>query len=84
MAAFAPLPDGDALLAAHAGLAQLKSILRAYDVWHALVDSWVVLAIDDPSVVFEWRLHAEHAMRASGRGGMSDEQVRDFVARYLP
>ena len=23
-------------------------------------------------------------MRASGRGGMSDEQVRDFVARYLP
>lgn len=84
MAAFCPLPEGHSLLDMHAGLPEINLNLNSYNVWHSLVDSWVVIAIDDPSCVFDWRLQAEHAMRASGRDGMSDEQVRDFVSRYLP
>lgn len=49
--------------------------LHEYTAVHHLVDSWVVLAVEDPRWVFEWRLQAEVAMRESGRPGMTDEQV---------
>jgi D-glycerate 3-kinase len=35
-------------------------------------------------VVFGWRLQAEQAMRAAGKPGMTDEQIADFVSRYIP
>lgn len=35
-------------------------------------------------MVFEWRAEAERRMREAGRPGMSEEQVRDFCARYMP
>lgn len=38
----------------------------------------------EPEVVFEWRAEAERRMREAGRGGMSEEQVRDFCSRYMP
>lgn len=35
--------------------------------------------------VFQWRLEAEHAMKATNGGkGMTDQQVRTFVERYMP
>ncbi|KDN46138.1 hypothetical protein K437DRAFT_256319 [Tilletiaria anomala UBC 951] len=35
--------------------------------------------------VFQWRLQAEHTMMTSNGGkGMTDEQVRTFVERYMP
>lgn len=34
--------------------------------------------------VFKWRLQAEEGMRASGKPGMSDAQIADFVARFMP
>lgn len=35
-------------------------------------------------MVYEWRAEAENKMRASGRPGMSEEEVRDFCSRYMP
>jgi D-glycerate 3-kinase len=35
--------------------------------------------------VYSWRLQAEHAMKAANGGsGMSDDEVRRFVDRYMP
>lgn len=34
--------------------------------------------------VYAWRIQQEKALVAQGRGGMDDEQVRHFVARYMP
>jgi len=34
--------------------------------------------------VFEWRSQAEREMRRSGRSAMTEEQVRDFVSRFMP
>lgn len=34
--------------------------------------------------VFGWRLHAEQKMRAAGKPGMTDEQIANFVSRYIP
>ena len=43
----------------------------------ARVGAWLVVDAPDPACVYAWRLQAEVAMRASGRGGMTDEQVRE-------
>lgn len=37
------------------------------------------------STVFDWRLQAEHDMKAANGGkGMSDQEVHTFVERYMP
>jgi D-glycerate 3-kinase len=66
-------------------LAPVDAALRAYEAaWDRFVDSWLVVRVGDPRWVYAWRLQAEQAMRASGRPGMSDEGIADFVSRYLP
>ncbi|CAA6666318.1 unnamed protein product [Spirodela intermedia] len=55
-----------------------------FDSWDKFVDSWIIIKIRDPNCVYQWRLEAEVAMRADGKPGMSDEEVMDFVSRYLP
>ncbi|CDO98083.1 unnamed protein product [Coffea canephora] len=61
-----------------------KNLEAYYDVWDRFVNSWIIIKIQDPNYVFRWRLQAEIAMRADGNPGMSDEEVMDFVSRYLP
>ena len=84
MAGFQPVPPTAALLGEREGLAEVNERLAAYEAWHELMDAWVVLGVDDPSVVYTWRLQAERAMAASGRPGMTDDGVADFVSRYMP
>ena len=84
MAGFEPLGRGAPALARHEGLGAVDAQLAAYAAWHEQMDAWVVLAVDDPAVVYGWRLQAEHAMAAAGRPGMSDAEVGDFVSRYMP
>lgn len=43
--------------------------------WDAYVDAWLVVKVGTPEWVHRWRLQAEHAMRDSGKPGMTDEQV---------
>ncbi|KAG8708362.1 hypothetical protein FRC09_001291 [Ceratobasidium sp. 395] len=45
----------------------------------------VVIVPENLHYVFEWRLQQEHAMKLKNGGrGMTDEQVHNFVARYMP
>ncbi|KAK4267494.1 hypothetical protein QN277_024267 [Acacia crassicarpa] len=61
-----------------------RNLEAYYDAWDKFIKSWIVIKIKDPSCVYQWRLQAEIAMREAGKPGMSDEEVRDFVSRYLP
>ncbi|XP_057969820.1 D-glycerate 3-kinase, chloroplastic isoform X2 [Malania oleifera] len=61
-----------------------KNLEGYYDAWDKFIKAWIVIKIKDPSCVYQWRLQAEIAMRADGKPGMSDEEVKDFVSRYLP
>ncbi|XP_047968061.1 D-glycerate 3-kinase, chloroplastic [Salvia hispanica] len=61
-----------------------KNLEAYYDAWDKFINSWIVIKIKDPSYVYQWRLQAEIAMRDDGKPGMSDEEVFDFVSRYLP
>mmetsp|Transcript_5851 Transcript_5851/g.17285 ORF Transcript_5851/g.17285 Transcript_5851/m.17285 type:complete len:337 (+) Transcript_5851:231-1241(+) len=64
----------------HPGLGAVDAALPQYQRWEAFADAWLVLGLADTSTVYDWRLEAE---RRAG-GGLSDDGVRDFVARFLP
>ncbi|EOA35146.1 hypothetical protein CARUB_v10020281mg [Capsella rubella] len=84
MLGFKPLP-ADVVKAVDPQLEIVNKNLEAYyDAWDKYIDAWVVIKIQDPSYVYRWRLQAEIAMRQAGKAGMSDEEVNDFVSRYLP
>ena len=69
----------------HPGLPAVDARLGAYSkLWAKYVESCFVVRVGDPAWVGEWRLQAEHQMRAAGKPGLSDEEVADFVARYMP
>lgn len=66
-------------------LLPVNTFLKGYkDGWDAHVDCWLVVKVKEPEYAFEWRLQAEQAMRAAGKPAMSDDQVADFVSRYMP
>ncbi len=59
-----------------ADLVSINEKLRDYEAaWDAYVDAWLVVKVGTPEWVHRWRLQAEHAMRDSGKPGMTDEQV---------
>ena len=58
-------------------LVAINEKLREYrEAWDAYVDAWLVVRVGSPDWVYAWRLQAEHAMLATGRPGMTDEQAR--------
>ncbi|KZV26101.1 D-glycerate 3-kinase, chloroplastic [Dorcoceras hygrometricum] len=61
-----------------------KNLEAYYDAWDRFIKSWIIIKIHDPSYVYNWRLQAEITMRNDGKPGMSDEEVMDFVSRYMP
>lgn len=84
MLGFAPVAAA-AAAAVEPAMAKVNEALAAYkEAWDSAVDSWLVIRIGDPQWVFGWRLQAEQRMRAAGKAGMSDEQIADFVSRYIP
>ncbi|ODN84934.1 hypothetical protein L202_00780 [Cryptococcus amylolentus CBS 6039] len=68
-----------------ATLDDINESLRDYeDVWDA-IDCFVQIRPLDMSFVWDWRLQQEHNMKAGNGGvGMSDEEVRQFIDRYMP
>ncbi|KAI3512628.1 hypothetical protein L1887_19946 [Cichorium endivia] len=84
MLGFKPVPS-DVVKAVDPQLEIVNKNLEAYyDAWDKFIKSWIIIKIKDPSCVYQWRLQAEIAMREAGNPGMSDEEVMDFVSRYLP
>jgi D-glycerate 3-kinase len=67
-----------------AALAVPNELLRAYDAWNSLLDVFLALRMQSVDQVVRWRIEAEQAMRASGRPGLSDAEVEDYVRRFLP
>ena len=66
------------------GIDDVNRMLSKYSAWHDCMSAWVVVSIDEHAHVYRWCLEAERAMAARGKPGMSDEQIHDFVSRYMP
>jgi len=84
MLGFPPVESREEAIGVDPNLEQVNENLRTYDRWHGLVDAWMVVEIADPQCVFKWRQQQEEAMKRAGKPGMSEEQVRDFVDRFMP
>ncbi|XP_068647359.1 D-glycerate 3-kinase, chloroplastic-like [Aristolochia californica] len=84
MLGFKPLPN-EVVKTVDPQLEVVNKNLEAYfEAWDKFVEAWLVVKIKDTSCVYEWRLQGELAMIADGKAGMSKEEVRDFVSRYMP
>jgi len=81
-------------------IAEINELMRPYEALNWFMDAWLVLALPtnsdntadtgaagtgiDTNCVLRWRLQQEKAMRSAGRDGLTDEQVGEFVSRFLP
>lgn len=53
--------------------------------WYKYFSILLQVKTDDLQNIYAWRREQEHKMKASNGGiGMSDEQVKHFVDRYMP
>ena len=69
----------------HPGLAAVNAALKGYAArMERFCDAWIIIRVADPTWVFDWRLQAGRQMRATGKPGLSDEQIRDFCERFQP
>jgi D-glycerate 3-kinase len=78
MLGFAPVSDPPP------ALREINALLASYAAWDALLDGFLQLDPLDHRYVLDWRVEAERAMRASGKAGMSDEEIRAYVEKFLP
>ncbi len=58
--------------------------LRAYDAWTAKLDAFLQLDVDGLETIVDWRVDAERARRERGEAGLSDDDARDYIERFLP
>ena len=70
----------------HAGLPIVNDFLKGYSEMWSLMDIWLVIQVKELDCIYKWRLQAETAMKEQfGQDkGMSDEDVKAFVDKYIP
>ena len=76
--AFACLQAGEHVAAVNENLKKYPAAIDNF------ISVWLVVKVVDPKYVYSWRQEAEQKSKAKGKSGMTDEQVRDFVDRYMP
>jgi len=55
-----------------------------YAAWNTRCEALLHLVMTDPRAVVHWRMDAERARRTAGRPGLSDNEARDYVERFVP
>ena len=77
-------------------LSDINEKMTQYLEVNALIHQWLILSTEDIDVVYSWRLEAEKKMRqqrqkeplgatsGAAKAALSDEEVRDFVSRFMP
>ena len=65
-------------------MVDINNYLKSYELLNDIPDTYLLLTAQDINYVYKWRQQAETAMIASGRPGMTEEQVHDFVDRFMP
>lgn len=58
--------------------------LEAYEEWYSFMDVFVHLSAPNLNTIFNWRLEQEKDLWAKKGTGMTEDQVREFVSRFMP
>ncbi|CAG8664221.1 2326_t:CDS:2 [Acaulospora morrowiae] len=61
-----------------------ENLKRYEEEWYPFFDLFVHIDAQDINFVYQWRLEQERNRISRGELGMTDEQVYDFVDRYMP
>ena len=77
---------GPTLLVPNLTLTENAPLGCRYEPLYGTFDCFVHLEAENLSYVYEWRLEAERKTRLAlgEKAAMTDEQVRDFVDRFMP
>lgn len=65
-------------------VSKLNTDLTAYHKVWDYFDTFVCITTNSLDNVYVWRMQQEHALIKEKGTGMSDDQVREFVDRYMP
>jgi len=65
-------------------LRDVNDFLNSYSSWNRLLDGFLQLVPADYRFVLKWRVEAETKMKAQGKHGMSDDDIRAYVEKFLP
>ncbi len=65
-------------------LRAIDASLAQYDRWLRHADAFIWLEPADPRFVLEWRVEAEERMKANGKAGMSEAEIRNYIAKFMP
>lgn len=65
-------------------LAIVNNALSEFGSIYSRLDGLFLIEISNMDWVYDWRLQAERGTRAAGKPGLSDDQVVDFVDRFMP
>jgi D-glycerate 3-kinase len=58
--------------------------LAEFSSIYSRLDGMLVIEVDDLRCVYEWRAQPEREAINAGKPGLSPEQIRDFVSRFMP
>jgi D-glycerate 3-kinase len=61
-----------------------NALLGAYAAWNQRLGAFVHLDVGALDTIVGWRVDAERARRARGQAGLSDDEARDYILRFLP
>ncbi|KAJ1648519.1 hypothetical protein LPJ64_000217 [Coemansia asiatica] len=68
-----------------ANLADINAGLGVFEKQlYDLIDAWIFMRVSDIDVVYRWRKDQEDQLAESGRPSLSDQQLEDFVSRFMP
>ncbi len=61
-----------------------NEFLKAYQSWYTFLDAFVMIEAAEIKYTVDWRIEAEKNMRAQGKTGMSDGEIRSYIEKFLP
>ena len=71
-------------LISNSALNEINQLLANYDQWWNLLDAMIQLKPKDYRYVLDWRVEAEEKMKASGKSGMTTEEIKAYINTFLP
>lgn len=77
-------PDGPLQRYRFSSLEAINNKLQHYTEFWNVFDKFVFLQTTSIDNVYAWRLEQEHDLVTKEGRGMDDDQVKDFVRRYMP
>ncbi len=81
MLGFSSLPES---LISDSSMKEINRCLAEYSRWTELLDGFIQLVPNNIYEVVEWRVAAEEKMKAQGHSGMSLEEVRAYILKFIP